>query len=74
MISLRTSYLLLVLTCALLPLAFASQDALAVMWAVACVVFAGQIVGQTRAAVRESAPSQSRRTASRRSAGRDRDR
>lgn len=74
MISLRTSYLLLVLTCALLPLAFASEDALAVMWAVACVVFAGQIVGQTRAAVRESAPWQGRRPGNRRSVGRDRDR
>ena len=46
MISLRTSYLLLVLSAMLLTLALASHDTTALMLAVAVLVVAGQVLAQ----------------------------
>jgi hypothetical protein len=61
MVSLRLSYVLLVLTSAILPLAFASNDPVNVMLAVASLVIAGAIFGQARDAANESRQREPRR-------------
>lgn len=69
MISLRTSYFLLVLTCAVLPLAVAAHDPVVLMWSVASLILAGQLVREVGAQAREVA----RRDSPRRDSPRRRD-
>lgn len=52
-VSLRMSHIILVLTTAVLPLAWASQEAVLLMFSVASLVLAGQIVGQSTMATPE---------------------
>ena len=46
-VSLRMSHIILVLTTAILPLAWATQEGVLLMLSVASLVLAGQIVGQS---------------------------
>lgn len=61
MVSLRLSYVLLVLTSAIMPLAFASNDPVNVMLAVASLVIAGAIFGQARDTANEAREREPRR-------------
>lgn len=56
-VSVRMSHMILVLTSALLVLAWASQEGVLLMMAVASLVLAGQIVGQSTMAAEKSRPS-----------------
>lgn len=62
MISLRMSHIILVLTTALLPLAWASREGVLLMMAVASLVLAGQIVGQSTMAAPEPGRSSRHRS------------
>lgn len=52
-VSLRMSHIILVLTSAVLPLAWVSQEGVLLMLSVASLVLAGQIVGQSTMATPE---------------------
>ena len=56
-VSVRMSHMILVLTTVLLPLAWASHEAVLLMMAVASLVLAGQIVGQSTMAAEQSRSS-----------------